>query len=302
MNRRFLLIVNRHAGAGRVATRLGALLRTSPGLMERGRVMEFGSLDEARGIVANAGPGEVPVAVGGDGTVNVLVRVLYEREEPRPLIGVLPLGTGNLLAHEVGVARPRGAVKALLSQHERCFEIMRTSHPDFPVAVMSISAGFEGRFIHRYSAWRRRGLSAALFFGGTTLLTPASAGVQLDVDGDQVVGSAHAAWSVGLYTMKHYGFGRVVLPDADPSDGQGEAVVYRTRRAYARGLVSGVRVTRGDERGRAQDVVYRRWSTATLASGGPMQIDGEPVAGGAIDVRLAPGALRVISAPIPTPD
>ena len=65
---------------------------------------------------APAGPGGRPrvVAAGGDGSVHGLVAALHARGElDRYTVGLLPMGTGNDLARNLGI--PRARVEAVIN-------------------------------------------------------------------------------------------------------------------------------------------------------------------------------------------
>jgi diacylglycerol kinase (ATP) len=291
--RRFVMIVNPNAGRGRVGHRLEEVLGLSSELKKRTRIETFRSLDDVRDIVARTDADTVPVAVGGDGTVHVVARALLERTEVAPTMGVLPLGTGNILAHEVGATPIAKAIEALLVGRARSLDLMRTNVREFPTPLITISAGFEGRFIHAYSRQRgpgRLGSAAAMLAGARMLLSAPEAGIRLVLDGVEVLGNQERVWNVGFYLMRRFAFGRLVLPDADPSDGWGEAVVYRTRSAYLAAMARGVRLESSRE---ATDVLYLRWRQATLSSG-PTQVDGEPGPAGTMEVNVVHEGLRVL--------
>jgi diacylglycerol kinase family enzyme len=210
--------------------------------------------------------------------------------QDRPL-AVLPLGTGNAFAHSLGMGSIEIALEALESGVERRIDVMTTTHPTAPVALVSISVGFESRFLRAAAAsrrWRRivsgaRGLPIAM--------SRPWARSSLTVDGEPLVRPTERVFNSGLYGMPCYALGRVVLPEADPTDGRAEAVVYRSSSAYWRTLWRGVRFSQRDGQ---SDLSVRRWEFARLETDEPIQIDGESVAGGRLEVRVEPQALRVI--------
>lgn len=75
--------------------------------------------DHGRALAASAsGDGHrLVVAAGGDGTVNSVVQGLMESGPPRPVLGLVPLGTGNDLARSLGIPRD---LKGALRELERC--------------------------------------------------------------------------------------------------------------------------------------------------------------------------------------
>ena len=60
---------------------------------------------------------EVVVAVGGDGTVHEVINGLMQfPPERRPILGVVPMGSGNDFAHNVGIeSRPEVAMRQVFA-------------------------------------------------------------------------------------------------------------------------------------------------------------------------------------------
>ena len=56
---------------------------------------------------------DVVIAVGGDGTVRVVAEVIAQQGERAPTLGIVPQGTGNLLARNLGI--PLGSVPKALT-------------------------------------------------------------------------------------------------------------------------------------------------------------------------------------------
>jgi diacylglycerol kinase (ATP) len=111
--RRILIIFNPMAGRKRYRA---ARLRGVVAELERlGCIVEVRSTrapGDAERLAREANPTfDLIVAAGGDGTVNEVVNGLFARSRP---MAVLPLGTGNVLANEVGMPRnPRRLAEVL---------------------------------------------------------------------------------------------------------------------------------------------------------------------------------------------
>jgi len=290
-DRRFLLLVAATAGLA-TRERLRALLGV-PGFGARVRVATVATVGD---IVRQLRPGEIPVAVGGDGTANQVARALLDAATP-PVMGLLPLGTGNALAHAFGVGRVRFALEALRAGRPRAVDVMLTSHPTASLALASLSAGFEGRFLMRYATLRVRGRMQA----GLRSLRAAGGPrgrIVLTADGVELTGSGEHVFNAGLYNIPCYAGGHTVWPAAEPGDGEAEAVVCTSAAAYWRTLALGLRTdTPGASGGRR----FRRWRKAHLDSAEPIQFDGEWAPAGRIDVRLEHGALNILVPPAAAP-
>ena len=293
--RRYLFVVNPEAGFGRAARLLSSALERFPLLAETSRTITVRAVDDVVSHLSHAAGGTiVPVAAGGDGTVNLVVRALFARPSEHRIFGVLPLGTGNLLANVIGARSLDRGLQILQQGREQPTDIFHTSHPDMPLAVMSISLGVESRFIDCLARWRRRSRAFGFALASMRSIRGRVVGCKLTVDGEPLV-SGDPVYNLGLYNTKCYAFGRVVLPDADPGDGEGEAVVHETARTYWRAMFRGLRI---NECGAGQLAPrYRRWRRATITSTQPIQADGEVVAGASFEVWVERRAVHVMADP-----
>jgi diacylglycerol kinase family enzyme len=293
--RRFAFFVHPASGNGRAARRLKRALdcvsrskETTHPLVQRSRVVETRSLCETRAGIRSLGHDEIPVAAGGDGALQYLVRALRCEGLGSRLVAVLPLGTGNAFAHSIGLATLEEATLALDAGQARALDLMVTTNPETPVVVASLSVGFEAEFIR---SWNRARLNGSLAGGLVALAraaTARTAAPQLWLDGAPSPLTGSPVWSAGLYNISHYAFGKLAIPECNPSDGAAEAIVYRTAWSYVRALATGNgSISRGVER--------RRWRMASVETSGPIQADGETLPGREVTVHVEPGGLRVIA-------
>ena len=292
--RRVVFLVNPAAGSGRVLARLRAALVRVPQLAARARTAVVRSLEQAGEVVAGLAPDEVPVAAGGDGTVNLLARALRAAGMADRPLATLPLGTGNAFGYAFGHGTVRGALRAIEVGTPRAIDVMVTTHPDLSLALVSISAGFESRMlaaVERRPAWRRwLGLVPALLRVATRSWT----GIGVMVDEEPLLEPAEPVYNAGLYNLPYYAFGWLMWPDANGTDGEAEAMACHSARAYWRTLRRGLRTARPGPDG---DLRWRRWRRARFEADGPVQIDGEVVVGGAFAVSIESRGLSVLVAP-----
>ena len=250
------------------------------------------SFAEAGDFVEKLASDEIPVAAGGDGTVNLLARALRAAgKADRPLV-MMPLGTGNAFGYRFGHGTVPGALLAIETGTPLAIDVMTTTHPDFPLALISISAGFEARMLASvprglWSQWI--GLIPALL----RVAPRSSSGIGVTVDGESLIEPAERVYNAGLYNLPYYGFGRLMWPDAEPADGVAEAVVCGSGRAYWRVLRRGLRTAQPVD----GDPSSRRWRHARFRADRDVQIDGEVAAGGDFEVRVEPRGLTVLVVP-----
>jgi YegS/Rv2252/BmrU family lipid kinase len=144
LRRRVLVIVNPAAGGWR---RAGRLARLVAALRHRGCDVEVRHAEPADGeterLAREAAPDvDVIVGAGGDGTLNAIANGIAGSATP---FAVLPLGTANVLAREIGLPR----------QAERQAELIAagTARPVWPGQVgdrlflTTASSGFDARVV-----------------------------------------------------------------------------------------------------------------------------------------------------------
>jgi YegS/Rv2252/BmrU family lipid kinase len=225
------------------------------------------------------------VAWGGDGTVNEVAAAVVKT---RTALAIVPAGSGNGLARELGVARePRQALLDAIAAKPRpidCGEI------DGRLFVSVAGIGFDAHVAHCFDRdpSGRRGLSTYTRITARELLSYRCGSVR--IDGEEQA----SVLLVTVANTSQFGNGARIAPGARVDDGRLDLVVVRERsrlgtlwalpRIFVGGLekVEGVRMT--------------RIAQARIESDCAMifHVDGEPVEGGTrLDVRVLPGVLRV---------
>jgi diacylglycerol kinase family enzyme len=287
-----VIIVNPHARRGGATRRLGRALRAFPILHARASLVEVASSAEVTAAVRSAPPDAVVVAAGGDGTANSVVAALQACGEMGRSVGIVPLGTGNALAHALGLGSIRRALTALARGRVRMIDLMTTTHPEAPVALVSISAGFESAVLQRQTLSRRAGPHLGVARGVLESVLRRWRGISLTLGGEALTFADSPIYNAGLYNHRVYAMGKVVVRDAREDDGRAEAVAALSGRAYWRAISSGIVVDAPETR---EDLRHRRWEVARFRSAWPLQVDGESVGPADFTVRVVRRGLRVIA-------
>lgn len=184
MKKRALIITNPAAARADVA-----------GLNEaRRRLVRGGLTVEVEGTTARGhaealarraveGGVDLLIAHGGDGTIMELLTVLVGSDVP---LGLLPAGTGNLLAGNLGISRaPRAAADVILEGARRRIDLGRleTSSGTRHFAVAA-GMGFDAELMHRTPTQRKRrygiGAYLATAVGLATSLTRATLRIETE--------------------------------------------------------------------------------------------------------------------------
>jgi YegS/Rv2252/BmrU family lipid kinase len=234
---------------------------------------------------------------GGDGTVNEIASVLAHPEHPESeespvALGVIPGGSGNGLARELGISmHPARAIQQAVMGADRWIDVGEIGGRLF---VNVAGLGFDAHVARCFNeSGKRRGFLAYLTTSFTQLLRYRSEHYALTLPNETINGQA---LMVVLANSAQYGNGARVAPEAVPDDGRLDLVVVEPRSPLenmwrARRLFDG-------QLSREAGVSFRRVQTMTISNGhAPLwfHVDGEPMrdANGSLDVRIHPRALRV---------
>ena len=185
---------------------------------------------------APAGPGGRPrvVAAGGDGSVHGLVAALHARGElDRYTVGLLPMGTGNDLARNLGIPLdPERAARLLLDGAPRELDLLVDE--DGGVVLNAVHVGI-GAVAARSATRFKPYLKAAAFPVGAVLAGLRETGWWLRVcaDGEPVTEGRFLMVALSNGSGIAGGAARLAA-DAHPGDGRLELVVSAATGPFAR--------------------------------------------------------------------
>jgi diacylglycerol kinase (ATP) len=230
----------------------------------------------------------VVCAWGGDGTVNEVTRAVAGSGSA---LGVVPAGSGNGLARELGLpGDPTEALLVALGHRERVIDVGDAGGRLF---VNLCGVGLDAHVAARFNArpGRRRGLTPYVTIGIREILRYRPREYAIRAGGE--------AWTeralvVVCANARQYGGGAVVAPTARPDDGQLELVAVAARPPLV-ALRDSLHLFRGTL-DRAPGVRTVRTATVEIAGAEPIlfHVDGEAVTGGTtLLVRIRPAVLRV---------
>lgn len=298
--RSVLLIVNPTAGRRRrgLVDAVAARVRSEGWSVD---VVETQAAGDARRLAETCDArryGVIAVA-GGDGTINEVVNGLAGRGDETPAVGIVPLGTANVLAHELGlgfsaaaVARTMVAGRPLLMQpgeaingaRARCFSLMA-------------GAGFDAKVVAGVSAPLKRRLGRAAYLWRSLVEARRYRPVRYQVDID---GVGHEASSVIVTRSRHYAGPYVVAPEAALGEpllhvclferwGRSHTIRYGLALLLGRlPRTAGYRVVTG------RSIRLSVSSDAGESRAQPVQIDGDNALTLPVSIGLSPGAVRLL--------
>ncbi|WP_225727011.1 MULTISPECIES: diacylglycerol kinase [unclassified Nocardia] len=246
------------------------------------------------------------VCIGGDGLVSILLAAVARTGVP---LGLIPAGTGNDLARELGVPTedPVAAADLVLDGRIRTIDLGRVEARDAePMWFATVTGtGLDARVTLRanemrwpkgrlrYTVAALRELSTGLTVPYRIELTGVSATGRTTpaADRDTVVETDAVMVAVG--NTRAYGGGMLICPDAVMDDGLLDVTVVGalSRLEMLRllpALSAGKRLDHPDVK------QYRAAGITLTAPGVPATADGEPAGGLPVTIRAVPGALDVL--------
>lgn len=229
---------------------------------------------------------DVIAVAGGDGTVNEIVNGMRGKSMA---LGVIPLGTANVLADEIGLSRKADVVARALAHGP-----IRPIHAGILNGrrfVMMASAGFDANVVNGVSPSlkKRLGTLAYVWQAAVRAFGEDQAGCEVTIDG-----VTYAAASVVVCNGRRYGGPFIAAPDASLSDGCFHVVLMPGRgwvnvARYGVALMLG-RISRlSDVR-----VVVGRDVRVEGVPGRPVQADGDVVASLPVRIAIDPEPVRLV--------
>jgi YegS/Rv2252/BmrU family lipid kinase len=245
---------------------------------------------------------DVVAALGGDGTVHEIVNGLMEApDRGRPLLGVVPIGSGNDFCNNIGLSKePEQAMHTLFHGTPRGVDIGKVTDGSGRNEYWdnTLGIGFDATVtIYSYKITRLQGFSMYLWAVIQTILRNHDApAMTIETDQESL---RQETLMLTVCNGPREGGGFHVAPGAVPDDGVlNYAMIAKVSRLMMFRLIPEVM---NGTHGRFEQVHLGTCRTMKVASAKPVTIhtDGEIFAGFSSDVTqlsidLMPKALRVI--------
>jgi YegS/Rv2252/BmrU family lipid kinase len=284
--RRILVVFNPAAGRSRrhKFARIIAALRLQADITA---IAETNAPGHAELIARNADPATVDLiaAAGGDGTINEIVNGLRGKSIA---LGIIPLGTANVLADEIGLKRSASAVAGALAHGPlRPIHLGEANGRRF---VMMAGAGFDADVVDGVSLALKKKLGAFAYVWKTATLafTDSFAGFDVMIDG-----ATFRTTSAVICNGRHYGGPFVAAPAAAITDDSLHVILLKGRGwfsvlRYGAALVVGLLP-------RLPDVEIVPGRNISIAANGarPVQADGDIITRLPLQAGVAAEPLRL---------
>jgi YegS/Rv2252/BmrU family lipid kinase len=241
---------------------------------------------------------EIIVAAGGDGTVNEVLNGLGEAPDgfARARLAVLPLGTVNVFAREMGIPRKLGAAwKAIREGRDTLIDLPAVEYSASGVRqrrffAQLAGAGLDARAIELVHWDLKKKIGPlAYVWAGLQALNGAPSAITAAADGRSVDGGL-----VLIGNGRLYGGSFRVFPKADLHDGQLDVCVFPKVNWLTLAHCGPHLLLRGCLPSAVSEVFRAASLVLTSTAPTPLEVDGELIGHLPATFSVAPGRLRVI--------
>jgi YegS/Rv2252/BmrU family lipid kinase len=236
---------------------------------------------------------DLVIAIGGDGTVRAVCEELAGTGIP---VGIVPAGTGNLLARNLDIPLYlRSAVDVALNGQDRAIDMVEASGDKMEDTTFLVMAGmgFDAAIMEGVNEGIKAkvGWLAYVWSALKSLMFPA---IRIDVSVDGAEFTRHRARTLVIGNVGFLQAGMPLIPDASIDDGQLDVVLLYPRR-FLSWLPLAIRVMTKNKR---TDELITRMSgkevVVRASTDAPRQLDGDLIAPGKeIRARCIHGRLLV---------
>lgn len=238
---------------------------------------------------------DVVIAAGGDGTVRCVAEILAGTGVP---LGLVPLGTGNLLARNLGIniTDPVAAAYDVLNGTERTVDVVRTNldgSADRQVFLVMGGLGYDAAIMaDTIDVLKDRMGWLAYVEAGIRKLPGKPVRARISMDGKHAVRRRIRSVMVG--NCGRIMGGVEIFPEAKVDDGVLDLLILAPRgRLGWLGVVAGI-FGRNKRRNTSVEYFQGRSAEITLEHEQEFQLDGDHVGTGKhLTVTLEPAALKI---------
>jgi diacylglycerol kinase (ATP) len=288
---RLVIIANPKAGRGRAFGRLLRHVREwrpagwNIELLTTGQPGHAGKI--ARGLLSD--PPDILAVCGGDGTVQ---EVVSSTPAPPFPVGIIPAGTANVLARELGLPLdPVRALNIVLSGAVRRVDCGRLENASTHGFLLMAGVGFDAYVASRVNAVMKDKIGIAAYYLATLRAMASYEFPEFRVvtDAESLVGT-----SCIIANAQEYGGGLVLTPGADMTDGLFDILVISGKPTW--GLIPFLWSAWRRQPRRYPWMQYRRSRQVRVE--GPegilVQVDGEVVGGLPLAIDLLPSVFPLV--------
>ena len=250
------------------------------------------------------GEADLVVAAGGDGTINEVVNGLVAEGRPASLpLAIVPLGTSNVLAVEIGLGTsPAAAARTIREGVVRRISLGRITGagiPDGRSFILMAGAGVDARAVADVNPSLKRHFAqgAYVWAGLRAVLRSRDLRYRVEVDG-----AAHEAASVIVAKASRYGGPFIVAREARLDDPRFQVCLFERAGFWAAGFY-GLALALGrleaapgftSVPGRKVRITAPASQSGDSSMAEPVQCDGDDMARLPVAIEVVPDALSLV--------
>jgi YegS/Rv2252/BmrU family lipid kinase len=228
------------------------------------------------------------VAVGGDGTVNEIAKVLINTPAT---MGIIPVGSGNGLARHLKIPlKPGRAIQTINNLKNQAIDVGVINNTPF---FCTCGVGFDALIGDKFAQSKGRGLSNYVKTTISEFFNYQPEMYRITVDNDEKI--EKKAFLITFANASQYGNNAIIAPKADICDGELDICILSPFRLYrAPGI--GVRLFSGNI-DRSPLMYCKKGNKVILerSSEGVIHFDGEPCQmGKKLEISLISKGLNII--------
>jgi YegS/Rv2252/BmrU family lipid kinase len=250
--------------------------------------------------VAISGSHEIIYVSGGDGTINLVASAIIKatpdlNADQRPAIGIIPTGTCNVLAGELGITD--STITAIIGPRgrrtTRTLDIGKVGDRFF---LLMAGFGIDGEAVRNVSV-EAKGIFGASVYAVSALAALAThkpSAIKLTIDSETI--SAKASLIL-VANAASYGFNQIkIAQEASLDDGWLDICVLEPDAIAPNNLISTVAQAVTSKTFTNPNIRYFRGKSIHIDAKPQMpgQLDGDPVGNTPVHVQLIPSALRFL--------
>jgi diacylglycerol kinase (ATP) len=227
------------------------------------------------------------IAVGGDGTINEIARVLIHQNCS---LGILPSGSGNGLSRHLGLPlNPVDAIKVLNKNKSIVIDSGNINGHPF---LCTSGIGFDAHIGRLFAESKVRGFNTYLRTTISEFLNYSSERYFIEADGNQMEVNA---FLITFANSAQYGNNAYISPHADIQDGLIDLCILSTFPKYMIVPLGISLFKKTADQSRFLKIIKTKEVKVERLCEGPIHVDGEPVqTGKKLTMKVVPSSLTVI--------
>lgn len=160
------------------------------------------------------------VACGGDGTINLVAQILFHSEIK---LGIIPLGSANGLAYELGIEdNVEESLELLMNGHLMNMDVICINEEYFCLHLSDL--GFNAQMIRDFEESGQRGMLAYAKSFFSSLIEKEATDFRIEFNGTE---KEIKAEMIVLANASSYGTGAIINPGSKLDDGTFELVIFK---------------------------------------------------------------------------